>query len=63
MTIKVTITNDEPEGSRTILVTKLAFEKGRQGERATGIQHIQPGKSASFYIHLLTDLRVEELAE
>lgn len=63
VTIKLTISNDEAETGRTVLVTKLAYEKGKHGERVIEQQHIQPGRSASFHIHLLTDLHIEELAD
>lgn len=63
MTIKVTISNDEAKGGRTILVTKLQYEKGKHGERVFEQQHLQPGCSAAFHIHMLTDLHVEELVE
>ena len=74
MTIKVTITNDEvvvPDGktdrytaivAKTILVTTIQYEKGKHGSRVIQQHHLQPGQSAEFYIHLLTDLHVEELA-
>lgn len=60
MTIRVTIANDEPSGSRTLLVTTVCFNKGRAGAH---IQHQQlaPGQKAEFDVHALKDLRVEEL--
>jgi hypothetical protein len=33
MTIRVTITNEEMSAGRTLLVTTLAYEKGKHGER------------------------------
>lgn len=63
MTIRLTIKNEEMTGSRTLLVSTLAYEKGKHGERVMQQQHIQPGQSAEFHIHLLHDLHVEELAE
>ena len=73
MTIKVTITNDEvvvPDGTdrytaiiaKTILVTTIQYERGKHGSRVMRQHHLQPGQSAAFDIHLLTDLHVEELA-
>lgn len=63
MTIRLRIENEETSAGRTLLVTTLAYEKGKHGERVMQQQHISPGKSAEFHIHLLTDLHIEELAE
>ena len=61
MTIRVTIANEEPSGSRTLLVTTVCFNKGRAGARDIQHQQLAPGQKAEFYVHALKDLRVEEL--
>ena len=52
MTIKVTISNDEPQGGRTVIVTQSA---------GTGTE-IEPGQSAYFFVHAGNALAVVESA-
>jgi hypothetical protein len=61
MTIRVTISNGEQEGARKLRVTTVAYEKGKQGERVLQQEFIGPRNSATFYVHMLQDLRVEEV--
>jgi hypothetical protein len=58
MTIKVIITNDD--STKILSVTTVEFQKGTSARSDVSSQLIDPGKSASFYVHMLRDLRVSE---
>jgi MOSC domain-containing protein YiiM len=63
MTIAVRISN-EATGvtARTIRVGTIEYDKNRNvTSREVMQQHIAPGTSALFHIHMLKDLHIEEL--
>lgn len=62
MTIRVTVTNQEPEGGKSIEVSTLEPLRDDKSSafRKTSWATLPPQRSADFYVHLLKDLHVEE---
>lgn len=57
MTVKITITNDDP--TFRIEAVQLDYNKGERREETGPTTLIEPGAVHTFYIHSFRDLRVK----
>lgn len=59
MTIEIQITNKD--STRSAQVVEVEYSKGVNQQVESAPRVIQPGGSATFYVHLLRDLQVSEV--
>lgn len=62
MTIKITITHDEPNSDRSLHAGLLSVLSGYEHPQMQNMQMIEPGKSVTFYVNAGAKVEVWEAA-
>lgn len=61
MTIKVTISNGEGRGGKSVKVESINFDKATLATAKTFERQLDPGEQATFYVYQVKDLLISEV--